>query len=89
MTSTGSLPVMSDHNVVLSEIDISPKFTTSPPGKIQEYNQANWSDVKEAANDIRVNYFAKNPDKYLVQENCKFIEKSILDNMDSKIPSKF
>lgn len=83
-----SQPGMSDHNVVLANFKLATGRNRRPQRRIYQYKKADWDQVREAAEQLTTEYFARDPDKYSVSENGLFIEDGIQKIIDKEIPSK-
>lgn len=52
MKSSKSIPGISDHCIVVSDFDVKPHITNSPPRKIFKFHKAKWDKIDEIIYDL-------------------------------------
>ena len=50
--STTNAPGISDHDMVITDMDIKPNYSFSKPRKIYKFAKANWDEIKKICNQI-------------------------------------
>ena len=88
LTSTESMPGMSDHNYVYSMFNLSPVRTKRTPRKITCYDKANWEEIRKLFDEFREEYFQRGPDSFDIQENALFVEEFFKKVCSEFIPTK-
>ena len=80
-------PGISDHDIVLFDINMHPKLQRKPVRTIYQYDRANKDDIKTQCSQMISTYFERNPDEIAVEDNWLFFKSSILSIM-SHIPHR-
>ena len=64
---------ISDHDATLYQIDISPKFTLKPPGKIYQFHKGDFVGLKASLTTLSSDYLSTHPECNTVDENWSYI----------------
>ena len=82
------IPGMSDHEAVLFEVDMAPKYTPKRPYKIYQYHKGDISGLRNSLCSFASDYLASKPERNAVEDNWNLIAKNILEATDKYIPHK-
>jgi hypothetical protein len=84
-----SLPGMSDHNVVLFDLNVKPTYQRKPPRKVFSFNKVDPDVLKHKVKDF-ANHFldSTNPSSYPVDSNWCYIRDNLFKIMDANVPSR-
>ena len=87
--SSSVIPGISDHEMVIVDTDIRPKYTKPQQRKLYKYKSAKWDEIKENLNEFSTNFLEKDEfDNRTVNENWEAFKKQIFKVMDKFIPTK-
>jgi len=83
---------ISDHDAILFEADIFPKFTPKPPRKIYQFHKGDFAGLKANLAPLASDYLSTHPESNTVHENWSYISQKILEATkkatDNFIPHK-
>ena len=79
---------ISDHDAILFEVDISPKFTPKPPRKMYQFHKGDFVGLKSSLSTLAPDYLSTQPESKTVDENWSYISQKILEATDNFIPHK-
>ena len=85
--SSHSVPGISDHCAVVTELDIDPPYRRTKPGPVRQFKKANWEAIRQQIRSCWTS-FSENSPSCSVNENwlkCKSILNQCLDKF---IPTK-
>ena len=82
------IPGISDHDAILFEVDLSPKYTPKPPRKVYQFHKADYDGLRSQMSFFSKQYLASDPGENSVEENWHKISKTIHEAMDKYIPHK-
>jgi hypothetical protein len=80
-------PGISDHNLVLFDINMTPRLQKKPPRKIYKYSKADTDDIKKCLEEATEEYFQRSPDNLDVEDNWNFFKQALKKAQD-KIPHR-
>lgn len=83
-----SLPGISDHNIVLFNINMNPKTQTKPPRKVFNFQKANIDNLKSITKEFSHEFLSSNPEGNSVDSNWGTIRDFLKNLMNSHIPFK-
>ena len=81
-------PGISDHDAILFEVDLSPKYTPKPPRKVYQFHKADYDGLRFHLSSFSNQYLTSDPGKRSVEENWHKISETIHEAMDKYIPHR-
>ena len=81
-------PGISDHDAILFEVDLSPKYTPKPPRKVYQFHKADYDGLRFHLPSFSNQYLTSDPGKRSVEENWHKISETIHEAMDKYIPHR-
>ena len=87
VNNTQTKPGISDHDLIMFDINMRPKVQRKAVRKIYQYDKANKEDIKKRCSEMTSQYFERSPDEASVEENWHFLKSNILSIM-SYIPHR-
>ena len=88
ITDVQVVPGMSDHDIVLFQINMSPKIQRKPPHRIYKYDLQDIPKIKGHIRSRTDHFLSSDPHTKSVDENWTFFKDTIRDAMAQYIPSK-
>ena len=82
------IPGMSDHDIVLFEINMSPKIQRKPPHRIYKFDRQDTNIIKSYLNNRAEAFLSSDPSSRSVDTNWTFFKDTITEAMSKFIPSK-
>ena len=82
------VPGISDHDIVLFDINMNPKVQRKPPHKIYNFNRADLDTLKACTEEFCKDFLESNPLNKSVDSNWSSIRDNLQSLMDSHVPSK-
>ena len=83
-----SLPGISDHNIVLFNINMKPKIQSKPRRKVPNFKKADPEKLQKLTKEFSHKFISSNPEDNSVDTNWRKICDFLKDLMNSHIPSK-
>lgn len=81
------IPGISDHDIILADMDLKPQYAKKPSRKIFLHSKADWAKIKAKTKQFAKS-FAENHDAKSVEENwCRF-ENHVKEMISKYIPTK-
>ena len=81
------VPSISDHDAILFEIDVSPKFTAKPPRKVLQHHKGDYDGIHSNMASFADSYLTSSENR-TIDENWTLISDAIKSAVDRFIPSK-
>lgn len=81
-----TIPGISDHDAVLFELNLSPKYAPKPPRKILKFHEGDYNGLRADIKSFTTDYLASNPESRSVEENWTIVSDRILASVDKFIP---
>ena len=88
VTNIRTGPGMSDHDIVLANVDFKAEINKKPPRYVNVYSKANWSDLKSDLNNYQHTFFTTNPHEKSIEENWKSLKDAVSKATIAYIPQK-
>jgi len=85
--SSVSVPGISDHDIVVTDFDIKPVYSSNKPRKIYLFNKANWEKIKEECTLISGSILSL-PLTVDIEEMWNLFKTKILNCIENKVPSR-
>ena len=82
------IPGISDHDAILFEVDLSPKYTPKPPQKMYQFHKADYDGLRSQMSSFSNQYLASDPGKNSMEDNWHKISKTIHEKVDKYIPHR-
>ena len=86
--SSISVPGLSDHEAIVTDIDIKPVYSRQQRRKIYKYSQANWDQLKQDCVKTSSDTIDKANSGATIDETWETFKEGILHSMDNNIPSR-
>lgn len=83
--SCDTAPGFSDHDLVVTDSDIKPKYNKPKRRKIFKYNKANWTSINTKMEELSNKIINM---KETINTRWNVLKSGIMDTMNDKIPSK-
>ena len=83
--SCDTIPGISDHNMIVIDSDIKPRYNTTKRRKIYQYKKANWTDIHTKMEELGKTITECTGS---VQQKWDMLKKGIEDIMNVNIPTK-
>ena len=81
-------PGMSDHDIVLFDINIKCKRVAKPPHKVYLYKRMDSESLQESVRGIKSKFFNSSPDLRSTNENWMFFKQELQKAIDMHVPYK-
>ena len=82
------VPGINDHDAILFEIDVRPKFTVKPPRKVLQHHKGDYDGIRSNMASFANSYLTSSPENRTVDENWTIISDAIKSAVHRFIPSK-
>ena len=81
-------PGMSDHDIVLFDINIKCKRVAKPPHKVYLYKRMDSEGLQESVRGIKSKFFNSSPDSRSTNKNWMFFKQELQKSIDMHVPYK-
>ena len=88
MKSSSSVPGISDHDIVVTDLEIKPYYQKAPPRKCYIYAKANWDQLNKSLTNLSRNIVDMYNGGKSVHELWETFKTRLHHHMDESIPSK-
>ena len=85
ITSCFTAPGVSDHDIIITDTEIQPKYNKTTRRKIYNYNKAQWDKIKSETSQLSDNLTAQNR---TTEETWNDLKVGILNIIQKHVPSK-
>ena len=86
--SSISVPGLSDHEAIVTDIDIKPVYSQKQRRKIYKYSKANWDQLKQDCTKVASDTVTKANSGATVNDTWETFKNGILNSMDQNIPTR-
>ncbi|XP_072048301.1 uncharacterized protein [Amphiura filiformis] len=88
ISNVKTYPGISDHDIVLCDINISPSVKRKPPRQIFQYQKSDVDSLKESLSSEVHSFLSNQPESCSVEENWQSFKSLVHTHMDKFIPYK-
>ena len=82
------MPGISDHSIVITDMEIKPHYQKTKPRKCYIYAKANWDALKTSLSMLSANINTMNEAKENIHNMWGHFKEELKSQMDKHIPSK-
>ena len=82
------IPGISDHDAILFEVDVAPKFAPKPPRRVYQFHKGEYEGLRAHLSSFCDQSLASGPKERSVEDNWSIIADSIQEVINKFIPSK-
>ena len=84
---TTTIPGISDHEIIVADMDLKPQYSKKKPHKVYVYSKADWESIRRDINNFTEQYIQEHPSRS-VNENWNIFKGKLHETIDRYIPSR-
>ena len=85
---TNTIPGISNHMIIVADMDLKPQCSKKKPRKVYVYSKANWESVRRDINNFTEQYYIQEHPRRSVNENWNIFKVKLHETIDRYIPSR-